>query len=798
MKAQSFEYQLRHTIPPAPDPQARLRARGAAVAEFERLHGPKGEPGPLARARRPGIPGLLRAFHRGDGPAPAGRVSRSTLWGGIATACVVVIGVSVVWLMPPEQRVINLRVPVASKTQPALADAQSDSGQPEQPSASAPKNGEQAQASAQAETGQSAQASTGAQRVDGPPARTTPSGQRAERRSVEPSSGERAEKKPVQTPAGAQPAGTGAPGTPGARPQAEPQPHTPITNVASSSARAPAPPAPQTIVPGSAGQTGETSRLEEVIVSGAELQHSRSSSPSGSAATPSEDELQETTVTGSRIAPPRNTVPSRKRVSAPAPVTAPATGGDRFAHFETNAVKRVADEPVSTFSVDVDTASYSFVRRQLTSDVMPQADAVRVEEMINYFDYAWPVPESRDPPFRPTVTVSDSPWGEGKKLIHIGIRSYTLPIRQQPDVNLVLLLDVSGSMDEPDKLPLAQRSMALLLDSLKPTDTVAIVVYAGAAGAVLRPTPVENKEVILRALEMLRAGGSTAGAEGIRLAYELAGQGFRKDGVNRILLATDGDFNVGITDRNELESFVRREREKGVYLSVLGFGQGNYRDEIAQTLAQNGNGVAAYIDTLSEARKVLVQEATASLFTIAKDVKLQVEFNPATVAEYRLVGYETRALNRQDFNNDKVDAGDVGSGHTVTAIYEITPVGSEAALFGERRYAERGRPSADRRGKANEYGFLKIRYKLPNGSRSRLLQQPIRVDTGVPAALRQEVEFSTAVAGFGQLLRGGTYTGSLGFEDVLRQAQGAVGEDPHGYRAQFLELVRRAQHAKGM
>jgi Ca-activated chloride channel family protein len=282
------------------------------------------------------------------------------------------------------------------------------------------------------------------------------------------------------------------------------------------------------------------------------------------------------------------------------------------------------------------------------------------------------------------------------------------------------------------------------------------------------------------------------------LAYELAEKSFRKDGVNRILLATDGDFNVGITDRNELKGFVEREREKGVYLSVLGFGEGNYRDEMAQTLAQNGNGVAAYIDTLNEAKKVLVQESSASLFTIAKDVKLQIEFNPATVAEYRLVGYETRALKREDFNNDKVDAGDVGSGHAVTAIYEITPAGSKAKLIDEPRYAERETTSADRQGKTREYGFLKIRYKLPNGYRSRLLEQPIRVDAGVPTAVKQDIEFSTAVAGFAQLLRGGKYTGSLSFDDVIRQARAGLGEDPYGYRTEFLELVRKAKDARGM
>jgi Ca-activated chloride channel homolog len=424
-------------------------------------------------------------------------------------------------------------------------------------------------------------------------------------------------------------------------------------------------------------------------------------------------------------------------------------------------------------------------------------DAVRVEEMINYFDYTWPASDSKDQPFKPTVTVSDSPWGEGKKLIHIGIKGYELPVKQRPDVNLVLLLGVSGSMDQPDKLPLAQQSMALLLDTLRPTDTVAIVVYAGAAGEVLPPTPVKDKETILQALNSLQPGGSTAGAEGIKLAYALAERSFRKDGVNRILLATDGDFNVGITDTNELKGFVEREREKGVFLSFLGFGEGNYRDDMGQILAQNGNGVAAYIDTLNEARKVLVQESTASLFTIAKDVKFQVEFNPATVAEYRLIGYETRALNREDFNNDKVDAGDVGSGHAVTAIYEITPVGSKEKSIDDLRYGEKAK-AAQPEGKANEYGFLRIRYKLPNGLRSRLIEQPILVDAGVPDALKDNVQFSTAVAGFGQLLRGGKYTGPLKYEDVIRQARGVLGDDPYGYRAEFLTLVHKAKDAAAM
>jgi Ca-activated chloride channel family protein len=471
---------------------------------------------------------------------------------------------------------------------------------------------------------------------------------------------------------------------------------------------------------------------------------------------------------------------------------------DQFQTFEVNPIQRVTpDNHTSTFSADVDTASYSFVRGELNDGILPQKDAVRAEEMINYFDYSWPAARSRSAPFKPTVVVSDSPWNQGRKLVHIGIKGYEIDRDQAPDANLVLLLDVSGSMNEPDKLPLAVRSMELLLDSLKPTDTVAIVVYAGASGTVLEPTPVREKQTILEALHSLRPGGSTAGAEGIARAYELAERSFRRGGVNRILLATDGDFNVGITSTEELKGFVERKREKGIYLSVLGFGQGNYRDELAQALAQNGNGVAAYIDSENEARKVLVEQASGSLFTIAKDVKLQVEFNPATVVEYRLIGYETRALRREDFNNDAIDAGDVGAGHTVTAIYEITPVGAEPSVD-EPRY-EGNRPKRDKRlagASRNEYGFLKIRYKLPTESESRLISEPIPLRSGdVPAAVARDVRFSTAVAGFAQLLRGGAYTGSLTYDDVIREAQAVDDDDRSGRRAEFIELVRKAKSA---
>ncbi len=473
-------------------------------------------------------------------------------------------------------------------------------------------------------------------------------------------------------------------------------------------------------------------------------------------------------------------------------------GRDQFQAFEQNGVMPVAEAPVSTFSADVDTASYSFARRMINSGVLPQGDAVRVEELINYFDYDYPRPETRERPFRPSVAVSDCPWAAGRKLLHIGIKGYEPAPSERPRSNLVFLLDVSGSMNSPDKLPLVKQSMELLLTTLDPDDTVAIAVYAGAAGVVLEPTPVREKHKIVDALRRLNAGGSTAGAQGIRLAYELAESRFDTGAVNRVILATDGDFNVGITNPRELQGFIERKRDQGIFLSVLGFGQGNYHDALMQALAQNGNGVAAYIDTLGEAQKVLVDEATSALFPIARDVKFQVEFNPATVTEYRLIGYETRHLNREDFNNDAVDAGDIGAGHTVTAIYEFTPVGSEARLIEARRYApETAKPGAG----GDEYAYLKIRYKLPDEDVSRLIARPItRDDTVVLGGdgIGSEAGFATAVAGFGQLLKGGRYTGSYSYDDVIALALETRGEDPYGYRAEFVQLVRRTGSAAAM
>jgi|GEM_PF-171825 len=468
------------------------------------------------------------------------------------------------------------------------------------------------------------------------------------------------------------------------------------------------------------------------------------------------------------------------------------TGRDRFESFETNPIKLTSEEPVSTFSIDVDTASYSFTRKQLNSGVLPQKDAVRLEEMVNYFDYQYPQASSKSEPFSRSVTVMDSPWHKDKKLIHIGIKGYE--ITEQPKSNIVFLLDVSGSMNAPDKLPLVKQSMNLLLSKLRPDDTVSIAVYAGAAGTILEPTAVSEKQKIISAINQLSAGGSTAGAQGIKLAYQLAESSFKKDAVNRIFLATDGDFNVGITNNEELKGFVERKREKGIYLSILGFGGGNYNDALMQDLAQNGNGVAAYIDTLSEAQKVLVHEATSSLFPIAKDVKIQLEFNPTTVAEYRLLGYETRALKREDFNNDAVDAGEIGAGHSVTAIYEITPAGSAAQLIDNSRYAKKEKLEAA----SNEYAFLKIRYKLPKEDTSKLLTTVIDKETESSKLLQREARFASAVAGFAQLLKDAKYTGNWGYEDAIALALANKGDDEFGYRSEFVQLVRKAQVAAGM
>jgi Ca-activated chloride channel homolog len=476
-------------------------------------------------------------------------------------------------------------------------------------------------------------------------------------------------------------------------------------------------------------------------------------------------------------------------------------GRDKFEEIKENPVKLVTEEPVSTFSIDVDTTSYAVMRRALNNGYLPPKDAVRIEELINYFDYDYAVPESRNEPFKPTVALYDAPWNPDKVLMHVGIKGHELPAdAQKPHSNLVFLLDTSGSMNSADKLPLLQQAFRMLVDTLGADDTISIVTYAGSAGVVLEPTKVSDKQAILNAIDNLRAAGGTAGAEGIRTAYELAEAKFDKDGVNRVILATDGDFNVGITDQNQLKDFIERKRDSGIYLSVLGFGQGNYNDAIMQTLAQNGNGNAAYIDSINEARKVLVDEATSTLYPIANDVKIQVEFNPLKVAEYRLIGYETRQLNREDFNNDKVDAGDIGAGHTVTAIYELTPAGSKAQLIDDLRYGQQNLETQAKtagEGESNEYAFLKMRYKLPGEQESTLITRPITdADYKPLASEKDDIRFAAAVAGFGQLIRGESYVQDFGYDNVIELANGARGADPFNYRGEFVNLVRNAKVAQ--
>jgi len=487
----------------------------------------------------------------------------------------------------------------------------------------------------------------------------------------------------------------------------------------------------------------------------------------------------------------------RPVVNAPSYVHVPDVGRDRFTSVVQNGFRVAAEEPVSTFSIDVDTASYAFVRASLARNVLPQQAAVRTEEMINYFPYDYAPPQSAEQPFSSHVATFPSPWSPGRKLVRIGIKGYAVERQTRPRANLVFLIDTSGSMAEPNKLPLVQQSLSMLLDQLGPDDTVAIVTYAGSAGTALEPTPAGQKATIRAVIDRLGAGGSTAGAEGIRQAYALAERNLDPKGVNRVVLATDGDFNVGITDPNELKGFVERERSKGVFLSVLGFGMGNYNDALMQTLAQNGNGAAAYIDTVAEARKTLVEEASSTLFPIAKDVKIQVEFNPATVAEYRLVGYETRMLAREDFDNDKVDAGDVGSGQSVTALYEIVPVGGPRAI-GDRRYAPAAGPRTA--GGSSEYGFVKIRYKLPKSSVSRLISTPIDRSSEVRrfADAPRDARFAAGVAAFAELLRGGRYAGSMTYDDVLQLVSAAQGEDAFGYRSELVRLVRAARSAPSL
>lgn len=459
---------------------------------------------------------------------------------------------------------------------------------------------------------------------------------------------------------------------------------------------------------------------------------------------------------------------------------------ERYASLDDNPLKLVSEQPVSTFSIDVDTGSYANVRRFLNRGQLPPGDAVRVEEMLNYFSYDYAQPDGRDTPFAVTTELAVTPWNPDTRLVQIGIKGYEVAVEEIPAANLVFLIDVSGSMRQPNKIGLLKSGLKMLARQLRPQDRISVVVYAGASGVALEPTPGDNFDAIAGALDKLRAGGSTNGAAAIQLAYAKARETFVKRGINRVLLATDGDFNVGTTDFDSLKRMVERERKSGVSLTTLGFGAGNYNSHLMEQLAHVGNGNYAYIDTAKEAHKVLVQQMAGTLATIAKDVKIQVEFNPLVVAEYRLIGYENRKLKREDFNNDRVDAGEIGAGHTVTALYEVALVGSQGRRVDPLRYGPPDAKSAhDGDG---ELAFLRMRYKQPGGSTSKLIERPIQssATSDSPSA---RLSFAAAVAGFGQLLRGGQYLESFDYPDVLRLATRARGADPHGYRAEFLQLV---------
>lgn len=467
----------------------------------------------------------------------------------------------------------------------------------------------------------------------------------------------------------------------------------------------------------------------------------------------------------------------------------PQWNTEEYDAIHENIFHEARSNPLSTFSIDVDAASYSNVRRFIQNGQRPPKDAVRIEEMLNYFDYDYRQP-SGDHPFEVTTEISSAPWNEKHKLVHIGLQGKIIPSDDLLPSNLVFLIDVSGSMSDPNKLPLLKTSFKMLVQQLRDHDHVAIVVYAGAAGLVLESTSGGNKNTILEALDRLQAGGSTAGGEGIRLAYEVAKQHFKKEGNNRVILATDGDFNVGESSNGAMERLITEKRDLGIFLTVLGFGMGNYKDSRMEILADKGNGNYAYIDNISEARKVLVNEFGGTLFTIAKDVKLQVEFNPAKVKAYRLIGYENRMLKNEDFNNDRKDAGDLGSGHTVTALYEIIPTGVESEFFTIDPLKYQSGEVTDEARKSDELVTIKFRYKSPDSDISKLISHPL-IDANVPMTeTSQNFRWSASVAAFGMLLGDSEYIRSFTYDDVLRLAQGAKGEDKEGYRTEFINMVK--------
>jgi Ca-activated chloride channel family protein len=482
-------------------------------------------------------------------------------------------------------------------------------------------------------------------------------------------------------------------------------------------------------------------------------------------------------------------VPAGRALPADAAALEPALNTEGYDRIADNPFLRVTEDPLSTFSIDVDTASYANVRRFLTQGTLPPKDAVRIEELINYFTYQYEPPKGDDP-FSVSIEVARCPWNAEHRLARIGLKGKVIDAGKRPASNLVFLLDVSGSMQQAQKLPLLKEAMKLLVDKLGENDRVAIVVYAGAEGLALPPTSCEHKEEIVSALEQLQAGGSTNGGAGIALAYDIAERNFIRGGTNRVLLCTDGDFNVGVTSQGELTRLIEAKAKPGVFLSVLGFGTGNLKDSAMEALADRGNGNYAYIDTLHEARKLLVEQIGGTLVTIAKDVKIQVEFNPAKVGTYRLIGYENRLLRAQDFNDDKKDAGEIGAGHTVTALYELVPPGKEGEV--PRLDALKYQQAPESSGGSEELLTVKLRYKAPEGEASKLLEHPV-TDAGHDlAGASQDFKFAAAVAAFGMLLRDSPHKGNGTYAAVEELAEASRGEDASGYRREFIELVRAA------
>ncbi|MBD3653337.1 VWA domain-containing protein [Kangiella sp.] len=507
-------------------------------------------------------------------------------------------------------------------------------------------------------------------------------------------------------------------------------------------------------------------------------------------------EQEKIVVTGSRLMPEAKERMAYYDAAMPAPQSPamwqqPEVNREQYQHFDESGIFLAKEQPVSTFSIDVDTGSYSNVRRMLNDGYLPPHDAVRLEEFVNYFNYDYQGPKSTEQPFAVNTQVFSAPWNPNAYLMQIGIKGFEPEKQELPPSNLVYLIDVSGSMNSEDKLGLVKKSLKLLAQESSDQDKISIVVYAGASGVVLEPTRGNDRMAIEHALDRLSAGGSTNGGAGIELAYKLAEQAFIKDGINRVILATDGDFNVGTVNREQLIDLVERKRESGISFTALGFGSGNYNEHLMEQLANKGNGNYGYIDSLQEARKLLVEQRAGTLMTIAKDVKVQVEFNPQVVAEYRLLGYENRALNREDFNNDKVDAGEIGAGHTVTALYEVVLVGSEGRRVDELRYGER---EAQQKKLADEAALVKLRYKMPDEDNSKLISHVIeRNQFTQDNRVAGDSQFAASVAGFAQLLRGGRYLNGWDWQQAIELAQNSKGADKDGYRGEMIQLMKMAQ-----